>query len=46
MKRIEPTDMHVPEPVFQLLWAGLHLTASVMHFGSVIYHLRRVQRDA
>lgn len=40
--RVEPFNFSLPEPVFQGLWATLHLTACLMHFGSFVYHLRRV----
>lgn len=36
---------HPDESWFQILWALLHLSAAIMHFGSAIYHLRRVQKE-
>lgn len=29
---------------FQLIWATLHLAAVALHFGSFVYHARRVHR--
>ena len=36
---------HRKEPWFQVSWATLHLTAAVMHMGSFLYHLRRVNEE-
>jgi len=37
---------HSREAVFQLAWCVLHLVGAAMNFGSFIYHLRRVRKEA
>jgi hypothetical protein len=31
--------------VFQLTWMILHLAAAMMHAGSALYHMRRIQKE-
>ena len=37
---------HSKEPAFQLAWCALHLVGAAMHFGSFLYHLRRLRKEA
>jgi hypothetical protein len=36
---------HSQEPAFQVLWATLHLASAMMHFGSAVYHFRRIRKE-
>ena len=35
--------MLIASPLFHPLWVTLHLSSAVMHFGSFLYHFRRVR---
>ena len=43
LDRATAKDSNNRGSAFQLTWAALHLAAVVLHFGSFIYHLRRVR---